>query len=131
MLDRLLNRTCNIFRYVQTSNDSGDLSNTLTQIATAIKMRITVNKKMANDPIGDAGLNIPSSHLIFCKPIIITITIPAPATQIVYLLPGDVIVDTSTPPTQNDVKYTVNYFDAMPGGEPNSHWQIYATMVEA
>ena len=124
MLDRLLNRTCDVYRYSNTKNESGDVSNTLSKIASSVKMRITTNKKTSDDGGVEAGRMMSSTHLIFCKKILTT------PTTIIYLKPGDIIQDITTPPTQNIVKYTVDFFDALPGGEPDSHWQIYATMVE-
>jgi len=131
MLDRLLNRTCDVYRYQQTKNSSGDVSNTRVKIASAVKMRITVNKKTSDGTYGnDFGMNIASTHEIFCKMIIVTTQIPIPSLTIIYLMPGDIIVDTSVLAGHINNEYKVDFVDTLPGGDPNSHWQIFATMVE-
>jgi len=114
MLDRLLNRLANIKRYSNIKNTSGDVSNNLVNIATSVKVRITTNKRSSFDYGNQTGVMNSSSHLIFCKPIIgITIEV------------GDVVED-----TVSLKKYKIDYIDDLPGGVDNSHWQIYATIVE-
>lgn len=106
----LLNKTVSIVRYSQTSNTSGDLSNTEQSVETNVLMRITTNKS-TNDNRGDTfGRFIASTHLGFC---LVGVNVQK----------GYIVVD-------GTVKYKVDFVDQIPGGKLDSHQQIYMTLVE-
>lgn len=109
MLSRLLNKTVIIKRYDNTSNDSGDMSNAKINVATGIKIRITTNKKVSNDTLGDSGFYSASTHLGFC--------------YMNDLIKKDMFVVDGTK------EYKIDYVDVNPGGSLSSHYQLYMTEV--
>lgn len=106
----LLNKTVTIQAYSQTSNVSGDLSNTLTNVETNVLMRITTNKALTDNKGDTFGRFIASSHLGFCL-------------TGVNVHKNNIVLDGA-------IKYKVDYVDPIPGGKLDSHQQIYMTLVE-
>lgn len=106
----LLNKTVKIQSYSNSSNSSGDVSNTLVDVETNVLMRITTNKSIGDNHGDTFGRWIASSHLGFC---LIGVNVNK----------GNIVLD-------GTLKYKVDYVDKIPGGKLDSHQQIYMTLVE-
>jgi hypothetical protein len=109
--NRLLNKSVTITKFIQTVNNTGDVSNTRTVVSTGVKMRINLNKTN-NSEYGnnESGKFATSTHKAFSN-IGIDINI------------GYFIED-------GNKTYSVDAIDFEPGGEISHHYEIGITLIQ-
>lgn len=109
--NRLLNKSVTITKMTQTINESGDVSNTKTVIATDVKMRINMNKTDKSEYNNDEqGKFATSTHTAFSN-VGIDINVGY------YVEDGNKV-------------YSVDGTDFEPGGVINHHYEIGMTLIQ-
>jgi hypothetical protein len=108
---RLLNKTVTITKMVQTQNNTGDVSNTRTVVATGVKVRINLNRTEKSEyGNNDTGKFATSTHKAFSNTGI--------DINIGYFI------------EDGGKTYSVDAIDFEPGGEMSHHYEIGMTLVQ-